>query len=66
MYERRRSSKKKNIEEKPRGCFNCKLHPKIVNASNRVEVICENPLFERSIIVLILLNTTFLASEHYN
>jgi len=28
--------------------------------------ICDDPIFEKSVIVLILLNTTFLASEHYN
>lgn len=34
--------------------------------SNSLEVLCENPYFEKFIIILILLNTACLASEFYN
>ena len=63
--DKRRASKGKK-EAKNKGCCGgCKLPPNIVLASNKIEIICDNPIFEKTIIVLILLNTAFLASEHY-
>jgi len=37
----------------------------MVDSSNRCEELAESPIFERTIIGLILLNTLSLASEHY-
>ena len=37
----------------------------LVNSSNACEDFAETPLFERTIITLIMLNTLSLASEHY-
>lgn len=62
----RRSSKNKNVQEKNKGCCNCKLPPGMIKASEWMNNFCDDPVFEKSIIVLILLNTAFLASEHYD
>lgn len=37
----------------------------LVNSSNKVEDFVQQPLFERTVVGLILLNTLSLASEHY-
>jgi len=60
---RRRSSK--SVKEKEKGCCSCKMPKWYVNLSGKFFTICEDKTFERTIIVLILLNTAFLASEHY-
>lgn len=36
-----------------------------MRASAKTEALCETPIFEKTIIALILLNTLSLASEHY-
>ena len=37
----------------------------MVKISNKIETICEHAYFEKLIIMLIMLNTIFLSSEHY-
>jgi len=36
-----------------------------VNLSNSVEEVCESKFFEKFVIILIVMNTGFMASEHY-
>jgi len=62
----RRPSKNRKEQEKNKGCCGgCKLPPNVTKASDKIELICDSPVFEKTIIVLILINTAFLASEHY-
>ena len=51
---------------KKKTCWERMYKPKwLVDSSNACEEFAETPLFERTIIILILLNTLSLASEHY-
>ncbi len=52
-------------EQKKKGCINIKKPDWVVKFSNKMEEMCESKGFERLIIVLIMINTLFLASEHY-
>ena len=65
---RRRSSK--SVDQKDKGCCSCKMPKCYVKLSKNFYKYCddqtpEGKAFEKGIIVLILLNTAFLASEHY-
>lgn len=57
--------KKKGKKEKSKGFCSCTTPECFVNMSAYLEEKCSTALFERAIIVLILLNTAFLASEVY-
>ena len=58
----RRGTRKKIIVK---SIFDIKKPEWLVKSSNRMEQICETIIFENTIIILILLNTVSLASEHY-
>lgn len=58
---RRKNAKK----EKSKGLFECNKPEWLVNGSKHLEDFADKPLFERGIIILILLNTLCLASEQY-
>jgi voltage-dependent calcium channel L type alpha-1D len=58
----RRGTRKKQVKK---GICDIKKPDWLVKSSNKVEEFCETPVFERTIIGLILLNTLSLASEHY-
>lgn len=62
--QRERNSQKRK-KKKEKGC--CKYQPPAVcvQISDFLRKVIEHPYFERTVIVLILLNTAFLASEHY-
>jgi voltage-dependent calcium channel L type alpha-1D len=61
----RRKSRGRRKSEKKKGCLDINKPEWFVNMSNKVEEFCESKFFERFIIVLILINTLFLASEYY-
>ena len=61
---RRRSNKK--MKEKKKGCCEFKKPDWFVKMSDKFEKLCESPQFEKGIIVLILVNTGFLAIDHYD
>jgi len=63
----RKNSKGKTPPDKAKGCCgNFKMPPWYELASEKTKKICLEPAFEKTVIVLILMNTVFLASEHYD
>jgi hypothetical protein len=56
---------KRKRKEKKKLC-NCKTPEKFIEISNKLEGICEHPIFEKTIIILILMNTFVLAIEIYD
>jgi hypothetical protein len=47
--ERRRSSKNKNVKENNKGCCgNFKLPESVVKASDTLNDVCDNPIFEKT------------------
>ena len=62
----RRKSSKRRKKEKSNGCCFCLKKPDcFVKISNKLDAFTASNQFERVIIVLILINTAFLAVEHY-
>lgn len=62
---RRRSSRKKKESSKS-GCCDFQKPKWYINLSEWCLKICESKSFEQGIIILICINTLFLASEHYD